>query len=509
MALTRCGLFQKPIITRISTGITRHFPFILLVLAAAPFFLVRLGQYPAPWFDEGLNLIAVRTMAETGQYGLMAASGVRLADPAVQTGLPILILLTSLHQSFGSNIAVMRLLVVFFGAAALVALYALTQRLYDRKTAFMAVAVMLGMPVVHATAHVIPMSRQVLGEMPAVFFIALGLLIAAREKTTTSDHILIGLCFGLAVTIKSQVLIVLSISLLMWLLYCLVVRQASVRLWVTAAFVMGGMYLLDSFWRWQMAGSHRAENAGILLQGIQIHLLALNPLRNLASRTTWFFLGLAGTGLAGVVFRRRSVDFTERQRSSAHQVEGFLLLFVAIWMLWYAVASIGWPRYAFVGHVFSLVLVASTVLHRFRLPEGRYFYGIQLVVVIVAMALFQMPLIQDRAGDDFYRMADYLKTRVNPGAVIVSWELPLAYVADQLFEYPTTDITNAVTANAFHQSGLEIYYDPMAVCPDYLLYGWFKAGDYVIGTEHVKQLVFESEVYRLYAVENSCEPVTS
>lgn len=498
-------MFDKAIVA-LRTYFVSHFPLILLLLIAAPFLLIRLEQAPAPWFDEGLNLLAVRTLAEDNVFGLPTAGGIRADDPAIQTGPPMIMLLAELHKLFGANIGIMRFAIVVFSVAALVALYGLTHRLYNRFAAFLAIALLLSLPVWDSTVHVVPMSRQVLGEMPTIFLLTLGLIILTGKSLRWPQQVLVGLCFGFAITIKSQVLVILISSIGVWLLYCLLYRREMFWPWVLIGVVMVSVYGVNTLWRQVMTEGHNVESGLTLLEGARIHLFPFRFLQNLSSRITLWILSIAIVSIAGVYIRRKFFPTSPTRSQSVLDVELFLVIFVSLWMIWFGVVSIGWPRYGFIGHVFSLTLLASTVaaLWRYRLPINRMAYAAVIAATGVALLIFQTPVMQNTQGDHFYEAVHYIQNDIPTDAVIVSWELPLAYLVDQPFEYPTTDVTNSITAAIFNNTSSLITYDPLTYCPDFLLYGSFSVDRDVIQLENLRTTLFESGLYQLYPLEESC-----
>src|SRR4051812_10213889 len=110
------------ILNRFYRNTRPHWPFCILLILFLFFTTIHIAHIPNVWYDEGLNLNAARTLAETGNYGLTSGASIRLGDPAIQTGTPMLLPLAVLYRVFGPNLAVSRLFTVVCGMAALIAL---------------------------------------------------------------------------------------------------------------------------------------------------------------------------------------------------------------------------------------------------------------------------------------------------------------------------------------------------------------------------------------------------
>jgi hypothetical protein len=445
-----------------------------MLLVALPFMLINLDSVPHIWFDEGLNLNASRMLATQGAYALPSADGLRLADPAIQTGPPIIITLALLYNAFGANLAVMRLLFVLVSLCTMIALYALTFRLYGRLAAFVLLLLLLVTPG-EDTSNYIMVSRQVLGEIPAILCITLGLHLLLTPVQTWRTHILTGLCFGLAVTLKSQALLVFSVTVFLWAVYRVYRNHEDWLRWLIILGVMAALYGLDTLWR---TGGITHYDTATLREGVLIHILPFRALDNLRETGVIMRL-LAVIAICGAVFliRWRLPD-TRLKGVRRPEVEKGITLFALVWVLWFALVSIGWRRYGFIGQIFTTILVAyiiSLVWQRWlRLPERSWVYGgLAGAGVAVALVLY-VPRYTNPMGDQFARLVQYIQREVPANARIVTWEWPISYFTDQQYLFPTTHDANLITAAVF--LGRDIGpapFEPLAGCPEYVLIGSF------------------------------------
>ncbi|NWG17295.1 MAG: glycosyltransferase family 39 protein [Chloroflexi bacterium] len=498
----------------------RHWPFGLLLLLTVPVLFIRLAEVPYTWYDEGLNLATVRTLAETGLYALPSADGLRIADPAIQTGPPILVPLSWFYTLYGPNLGLARLTIAITAVLALIALYALTCRLYGALPAYLAALFILVLPG-DSTANYIMMSRQVLGEIPALLCIALGLHLLLNDRARSRSYLAVGLLFGLAITIKSQVLLILVATLGLWTVYSLLRCPQEGRRWLLVAGAMGAFYGLDLMWRSQMAGPQWAEHVETLRQGTLIHLIPFRALRNLGEFNALWRLGLTGLAVGGALWVQRRAPASAPTGDGARRVQGFLLLFAVLWVGWYAFVSIGWQRYSFVGMVFVMVFLAFLAARwpGRRLDTRRGYAVLTGLFVLVAGAQHIPELLNDRRGADFFAMVSYVEQNVAQDAVVITWEWPVRYLTAGRFVYPTTTVANAITAATFFDWPYsKKTFDSLAACPDYVLLGSFEVDRTVLAgaiTAADPNPLFRQGSYELYRIpddnlrrlaDGSCAP---
>jgi 4-amino-4-deoxy-L-arabinose transferase-like glycosyltransferase len=479
--------------------------FFLLLLIALLLMVRHLDRQPT-WFDEGLNLTAGRVLAESGVYGLESNGEIRRADPAIQSGPPFILMISLFYQIFGSDLLSIRLTIVILAILTLIALYALTLRLYGHLAAVIATIALLMLP---GEFNFIDTGRQILGEIPAALCIAIAFCLLMQQSPKLPRLLLAGLCFGVAVAIKSQALLILSGSFGLWITFNLLRRKWDIAgQWLIVGVTMAAVYAVDFLWRTWMAGASLEANSLILREGVRIHILAFRTFANLTSWEVLPRLALMGSivGLTFVAWRRHWLPCRK------YPAETFLWLFVSVWVFWFAFVSIGWARYAFLGTIFAMPLLgnlAAALWRRFGWPVDKWaLVALSIVGLIGAMGANPQKIIgvQDRG---FLKMADYLQENVPPEASIITWEWSLRYMTNHNYILPTTDVTNAITESIFFQRPyLADTFDGNAYCPDYVLFGSFNVDQVVFASVRQAanpQPVFEAGIYQLYALpeENS------
>lgn len=487
----------------------------LLILASL--LLFRLSVWPTPWFDEGLNLATASTLADQRAYALPNSDGLRIMDPAIQTGPPVIVPVALSFAMFGAGILQARLVMVAFSLAAAVCFLLLARRMsgnYGVATALVFLALGTG----DTFTSFLPLGRQVLGEIPSLGLLCAGFLLLTRHMTDPERRPLlvalgIGFCFGLAMVIKSQVALTLPVALLAFgLLNLRYYQTANARVPFVAlgcAVVMVAAWYLGQI---LIVGFDGYEaNRAVLREGFQIHIAQFSIQGTEAAlRTLWstgfVFWGVPSLAYGAVVARRRNQDSA---------IFSFVLLFVSVWLAWYVVASIGWSRYAaiallltplFTGRLLrDLALSATGQLPR-ALP--RSLTAAMLVLVIAGMLLSfsrtDTLALRSDLTNDHNAIVGHLATVVAPDAIIETWAWELDPFVSQRLHHPSTSVTNAFTLAIWENATLaEDAYDPGATGPVYVLENAFSTwtGIYTAFIEQRGTLVAEFGEYRLYRID--------
>ena len=493
-----------------------HGSLLLIIILVSPLFLFRLAQSPHAWYDEGLNINAAQTLANTSIFGLTTGMGIRLADPAIQTGPPLIALMGIVGKLFDNNLLAIRLVMGIFGLLTFLSLYALAYRLYGQFAAFLIILLLIMMPPTDTTSTFIWLSRQFLGEIPAILCISLGCHLLLRDRPQAWVYVLVGIFWGLAIIIKSQVLLILSVTVVIWVIFRLVTNKQDKFYWLLTAFIMFGLYGLDSVWRNGMAGSMLADNTAVLREGIAIHILPFRAVQNLQDWRTLVRLLLSVLTLSALWFfikRTAKPSPIFQQQTQPHRtIQNFLVLLISLWMVWFAFISIGWARYSFIGIIFTFVVlsgVGSALWSNLKLPTNTYAYmGLMLLALLMGYFVNRNGL-NDSMGDDFFKMVTDIKTHIPPDARILSMEWDADNFLPQHFIYPPTHVVNVITENAFIRENTDYAFDSLAACPQYILLGSLRLDATVLKPAldiATAQPLFQEGIYQLYRVNTDQLP---
>ena len=490
---------------------------VLLILFGALLSLTlpRLGDVPAPWFDEGLVLQPAKNLVESGQYGIRLGEDVAWFHPAIQTGPTVVAPIALLFRLFGVGFLQARIVVVVYACAALVAFYALARVVSGRR----AVAAVAGFLLISTFDHEFTsfplMARQVLGEVPALFFFWSGtaLWFLARRDGWRA-WVGAGLLWGLAMVTKAQFVLLLPVALFgTWISERLTGKRVNVHRFLVPTFVAGlcvagwyGVQLLSVGW----------ETFGSLGSAGVAHFLnfslrsGVGALSRLAGST--LLLG----GFPAMVYTFGAGLRSDEPEDGRHI---FLVVFSFTWLMWYAFFSIGWMRYAFVPAVTSLIPLAYCSLQLWEwstesvdirigwraVSLGHLAMATLGLMVVLSGTVSLAKTIAREPGSGLDELIVYLNEEVSREALIETWEWEVVCVTDHSFHLPPYEVTNMVTEQIWRRLPRdEDLYEPTAEDPDYLLLGTFGRWTSVYSAllrERRPTLVASFGDYELYRVD--------
>ncbi len=372
----------------------------LLILAAIAVLFIaltpNLTRFPVTWFDEGSHLHVPKTLVTYGVYADYSSEGFRYYGPTIGVGPTVMLPIAAVFSVFGIGLLQARLVMVLYLAISIVLFYVLARRLGSTRFALVATALLL----TSQSVSLIEYGRQVLGEVPALVFMLLGLLAWQPAFTEIKPSlrgwlqlIFVGIMFGLTTITKNQFLLVLAPSLgLSWLVCAVFLRlsQQTVAARQTFAarqtvaalphrlFLVPLITMMACYGIWQvlivlsLGPSTVQENFRILRDATAgaAFVFSTDAMRRaggeLLSQRAYGRLVLPALGyaalLAWLLLKPASSKSTTRTwprgfESNAH-FWLVLFIFVGINMVWFVGASIGWVRYAFPGLVLSALFVA-------------------------------------------------------------------------------------------------------------------------------------------------------
>lgn len=478
--------------------------------------LFRQPLFPAPWFDEGLNVSTAATLAREGVYALPNSDGPRLMDPAIQTGPTVLVPIALVYRLFGVGIMPARLVMVAFALLALVAYGLLARRLVGATAALLAVGLLLVGSRQEYTSFVI-VGRQVLGEVPALGYYALGLLIwfhvVEQPQRRIPGLVLSGLSWGIAMVTKSQILLLWPVCLGLLLLLDWFYYQRAGKL----AFIIPGVVMVACVLAWYaaqyaMIGPERFHaNSAVLREGFALHIVGVNPnhWRNAVStiwQTGWWIWGVPGI-IWGL--------WQARQRSSRGFRHAVGLALPVIGACWFAALSVGWGRYAFYPMVLSVIWTAGLLADLWRGRLGfagwsgwRIVAGALVLLYVAANGGLLVRNLVAPSDTGYLAMQAYLRTEVPADAVIETWAWEMMAIP-QPIHHPPTEITNLVTDYIWSRrekppTGL---YNAYEGNPTYILHNtfsmWTGIYDEALSDEGNATHIVTFGSYELYAVQSA------
>jgi hypothetical protein len=487
------------------------------VAALAP----NLTSTPPLWRDEGWTLLVARNWVQRGYYGQINAGEPQ--SPGLSAAFPLVAAVAFSFHLLGVGVWQGRLAGVMFTLGALSLLYLFATKLYNRRVAFGTLFVALLMAP-HLATNPVYMGRQVMAELPMLFYILGGylcLFLAFRRPVWLLGA---GVAWGLGLSAKAQLLPFWLVSLIIPLGLLLVKKQ-----WRFAAVMLGclvGGYFFSkgvTLFQGYLLRGHTM--AGVPLDGLleAVALTSARPARQAALSVTL----LSGFPTIIALIYVAASSFKSLITTEKAEIEDILQIslwaLVAGWLAWYLFLSAGWARYflpvVFLGsplmarllyeltHGYSLFYTVDTagsaLRHlRFNLHALGVLGAILLVSVYVYFTMGQWYLayvVYPSAA--VYQVAGYLNTQTPPDALIESFESEVLFLLDRPYHFPPDqkDVDLIRIGLGEIQS---VDYNPMLIDPDYIVVGPF--GEYGHLYDSTLQsglfrLVYERDPYRVYA----------
>ena len=169
----------------------KYIPECIIGVVALFFFTRELGTFPAAWSDDSLFMIISRAVAEGDGYNLKILGNDWLYPYTLAVGPALTLPVALFIKLFGFSVAIARIPMVMYLIASSVTLYFFTKKYFDSSTAQWTTLLLVTLSAFVNTG------KPVLGEVPAFFFLILGLLLFQKKHP-----VFIGILFGLSVMTK-------------------------------------------------------------------------------------------------------------------------------------------------------------------------------------------------------------------------------------------------------------------------------------------------------------------
>lgn len=448
-----------------------------------------LTRFPAPWFDEGSHLHVPKTLVQHGVYADISSEGFRYYGPTIGVGPTVMLPIAASFKLFGIGLLQARIVMALYLLAAIYVFYRLAGHLSGKWTAWIALALLLSSRSVLFLQY----GRQLLGEVPGMFFLllALYLWLSRWNENDWKRLSLIGLLFGLAMVTKYQYLLFLAPMLILsWFLDIFYYKTTSHR-----NFLIPGIVAASSFGIWQMltlqylGPSTAIENLALLRASAEgaafnFNLAQLNAnFGELTSRAVYL-----GALFPALIYG----FFISLPRTREGQKWSVIFLLVALNLVWFVVASIGWIRYAFLGLTLSSIFIArlfSEITEGFNFEWSAGFFkslfevrqAARHAVFLWLLAIVLIPLsktVHDIATPPpayAMQMSAYLNKNVPLNAVIETWDPEMGFLTDHNYHYPPNALLAIAVDQVYYRGEpvQERYDFVQTEQPDYLLAGEF------------------------------------
>ncbi len=500
-------------IRRIAVGL-------FLVLSALVMGSFELEITPPLWWDEGWTLCVARQWVETGHYGCLLEG--QPGPPLLAGHFPVVASIAAGFRLFGIGIWQARLVELLYAFGALVLLYYLTADLYNHNVALGTLLIVLFFPV-DWEMHPLIIGRQVLGEMPMVFFLLAGYCCMRMVERHVSWLAGAMGCWGLALFTKMQVRPFWALSLAVPILLGLWRREWRIASLMGVAAVGSWTVFILLGWlksMWLQGHTMPMPPMSGLLQVSAIVLVPTVRIGALVFTLANLLPTLCGLGVATTVMVnqwRRAAPFGFREG-----VRVMLLTFVLGWFGWFVALSLGGGRYAFplwfLATPFVVALVyewshgydvravmqsIGTIIRGRRVTVLQMQHAAVLFLALVILAMTVQARHDFRARKDgsvFPEVIAFLNRHVQPDALIETYESELLFLLQRPYHYPPAQLDIGLIQRGWKQD-LQLPYDALAADPDYVVVGEFgrRAGIYRTAVDkgqiHLLRTVGHYQIY--------------
>jgi 4-amino-4-deoxy-L-arabinose transferase-like glycosyltransferase len=428
---------------------------VLALLVVAVLGAYHLEMYPRTWFDEGLNLLAARTLADSGRFGLETVDGFSAFDLGLGTGPTVIVPIALIFKAFGVSLGHARVVPLTYLLLAATGLFCVARQTFGRTVGIVAVLTFASL----STTGPLVFGREVLGDVPALAFIFWGVAaLAGRRVHQDRWWLAAGLLFGLAVLTKHQMAIFVPAILASGLLARFGDRHFSLRRWllllVAIVIPIGlwfGYELATMGLPWFV--QHIYE-----LNGEASAVLKISPLRRAPGALAELVnSGFTVWGAAGLLYIWL-LALRDDWRSQPDRL--ILPSFATIWLGWFLFFSIGWPRYAMpavaICSLFSAKLLCDLARGSTPFAEPRAFnvlrlraavnnpLGTALLVLLASSVLsglasngFALLRAKDTSPQEFAALVSQI---VEPGAVVESSEWEIDFLTNGQYHHPPANV---------------------------------------------------------------------
>ncbi len=469
---------------------------LILILIIIFLLIYRLNRWPAVWWDEGWTLDAARHWIEQGHLAHYLDGQPIPLRPTLR--LPLILPVALSMRMLGIGVWQGRLPGVLFTIISLGLAVYLNSQMYNKKVGFTTLFVILCLSPI--TINPIVLGRQVLSEMPMMFYL-LGGYCFLWLAITRSPAWGIGaaLLFGVALHAKIQVppFWLVSIALAIWMS----VRRRQWRLtYILASVVIGSLVFAAVILLVQ-----NEMMPGLLEDPtdlkVMINTIILVPNSSIRLRAFIYILLLASPQILGFVLAGRSLfrtllvnqhnskEYPSVEVASKEVLRSALWGLGASWMVWYAFGAMFWDRYmfppfyigclfaaAYLGKLTSGLDVRSFVRRISALLLGRKFnlLNLQAFVLLIAMAAVLGSILKlaftDLANPQL--ASTYLINHIPANARVETYESELFFLAPKFnYHFPPDLVSNQLTRREYIDPNLIIDYHPLEANPDFLVVG--------------------------------------
>ena len=453
---------------------------------------VNLDSAPPVWWDEGWTLSVARNWVVDGHYGRYLLG--QPAPPDLAAAFPVTASVAMSFRFFGVGLIQGRVPSVLFTLGTLALLYHLARHLYDRRVGITALLVLLFTPF-HYDIHPVLAGRQVLGEMPALFFLLAGYTVFLSAQKRPLIALPLSACFwGVALVTKLQVFPFWLASILVPLAIALLTRRWKIVLLLTVGLCASFLSARGIIWLQQILLDGATNRLSPMPGLYYVTALVTAPrARALALSFTAFFGIPTVGGLCYVAWKLMKGKRQVFAPNQAEIVQLSLLVLAATWFVWFLILSAGWLRYFFpvtvIGSIFTAAMLVNLTSNLTQRPQrnavasstcGPWLtiprIATTLILLVVAASVpLTLRMLRytyfTNADSSILQVSHFLNTETSSNALIETYDPELFFLLERPYHYPPDQLHIKLIRRYIFRQPLAIEYDPLAQDPEYLVVG--------------------------------------
>jgi 4-amino-4-deoxy-L-arabinose transferase-like glycosyltransferase len=462
--------------------------------------LYRLNTWPSLWWDEGWTLDAARNWILHGHLGhyldgipITARSPVRF---------PVVIPIALSMKIFGVGIWQGRLPGVIFTLLSLVLVYFLSSRIYNRKVGMATLIILIFFsPFFFST---IATGRQVLAEMPMIFYLLAGYSTVWLALNRNSIWgIAAAIFFGISLHAKLQVPPFWLFSIAFGLLATIIYHQKKSTLILTGItigsllFAVVILIIQNIFMPGSLSDLALIDilfNTAVIVLSRQVRISALTIIG------LYFFPQLIGYIWAIINFIKSSLISPRENRVNENEytinkkIVTMLLWGLGFsWFLWFLLMAMSWTRYLFPPYFFGCIFfsaffyeVSGGFNHRvivkritriflcreYKAINFQALLSIIVLSMIVTISVESNQIFLFKSDHDPIAASKYLSQHIPPGARVESFESELFFLSPNIkFHYPSDLVSMQYVRKYTVDPNILITYNLLEAKPDYIVLG--------------------------------------
>ncbi|MBP7134270.1 glycosyltransferase family 39 protein [Patescibacteria group bacterium] len=355
----------------------------------------QLTESPKTWYDEGLYLQVARTVAHHhGFFIQIAPHEFTPIGEFITVGYPVTFPLAMVLRVFGDQLLYARVfavmyLLLFVGVSTLYVKHVFGTRL-----------AWYTLPILTTFAPLYGNGKEVLGEVPGLFFLVaffltLQYLVEKQKRPPLWLILTAGLSAGLAIATKPNFIVLLPAMLVGGWFYRKELAHLLQRCRV-CVFLFG---LLTPLLALLLSQFHASERPIDVLRYILnpygltnlAQVMAQNALRFTNESTPLYFMGMLVIWISALVIRRA--------RQQKIVLTELIALFFTLATLYSYLRSPGWYRYFFLGNIVAILffvpaffLIVESIQAKVRpvIAKGLFFLSRGVLVALVCFQLYQV-----------------------------------------------------------------------------------------------------------------------